>query len=160
MSSLMYRWGRLAARRPWRVIVAWLVVSVLLVAAAAGFGKQLEDSFVVPGLDSQQAVELQQAAQSDRAGLTAQVVVSPLDGRAHLADAGPERSDLAALEESVATLPNVVDTNTSISPDGTVASIRVQYPVVEELDPVDLENLKALADDARAWLDLADRDQR
>ena len=149
MSSLMYRWGRLAARRPWRIIFAWLVVSVFVLGAAAGFGKQLEDSFVVPGLDSQQAVELQQAAQSDRAGLTAQVVVAPLDPHVHLADAGHESSDLAALEESVPTLPNVVDTNTSISPDGTVASIRVQYPVVEELDPVDLENLKALAEDAR-----------
>ncbi len=79
MSSLMYRWGRFAARRPWRVIGAWLVVSVMVIVAAAGFGKALEDSFAVPGLDSQRAVDLQQAAQSNRAGLTAQVVVTPLD---------------------------------------------------------------------------------
>lgn len=149
MSSLMYRWGRLAARRPWRVIGAWLVVSVFVVAAAAGFGKELEDSFVVPGLDSQQAVDLQLAGQSDRAGLTAQVVVAPLDG-VSFPDSAAARVDLRALEESVATLPNVVDTSTSVSPDGNVALIRVQYPVVEELDPVDLENLKDLVADSRA----------
>ena len=79
MSGLMYRWGRFAAHRPWRVIGAWLIVSVFVIAAAATFGKELEDSFVVPGLDSQQAVDLQLAARSDRAGLTAQVVVAPLD---------------------------------------------------------------------------------
>lgn len=148
MSSLMYRWGRLAARRPWRVIGAWLLVSVFVVAAAAGFGKELEDSFVVPGLDSQQAVDLQLAGQSDRAGLTAQVVVAPLEG-VTFADSASARGDLRGLEESVATLPNVIDTTTSVSPDESVALIRVQYPVVEELDPVDLETLKDLVESAR-----------
>ncbi|MEO8106043.1 MAG: MMPL family transporter [Actinomycetes bacterium] len=150
MSSLMYRWGRLAARRPWRVIGAWLVLSVLVVAASASFGKQLEDSFVVPGLDSQEAVDLQLAAQSDRAGLTAQVVARPLDAGSTFGDSSRGRADLAALEEAVANLPKVIGAATVFSPDDSVALIRVQYPVVEELDPVDLDNLKSLVDAGRA----------
>ena len=149
MSRLMYRWGRLAARRPWRVIGAWLIVSVIIVAAAAGFGKELEDSFVVPGLDSQQAVDLQLAAQSDQAGLTAQVVVAPLDGGVVFPDSAAARADLARLEESVANLPHVSGTTTTVSPDESVALIRVQYPVVEELDPADLDNLKEVVADSR-----------
>ncbi len=149
MSSLMYRWGRLAARRPWRVIGAWLVVSVFVIAAAAGFGKELEDSFVVPGLDSQRAVDLQLSSESERAGLTAQVVVTPLDSRVGFPDSGRARADLEALEASVTTLPHVLGTSQSLSPDGRVALIRIQYPVVEELDPVDLDNLKALTAEAR-----------
>jgi RND superfamily putative drug exporter len=145
----MYRWGRFAARRPWRVIGTWLIVSVMVIVAAAGFGKKLEDSFAVPGLDSQQAVDLQQAAQSDRAGLTAQVVVTPLKSDVSLPDSPQAREDLAALEASLNALPRVLGTTTSVSPDGSVALVRVQYPVVEELDPVDLDNLKAAAADAR-----------
>ncbi len=149
MSSLMYRWGRFAARRPWRVIGAWIAVSVIVVAAAAGLGKELEDSFAVPGLDSQQAVELQQAASSDRAGLTAQVVTTPLDSGISFPDSATARQDLVSLERSLKGLPHVLGTATSLSPDGRVALVRVQYPVVEGLDPVDLDNLKEAVAGAR-----------
>ena len=63
------------------VIGAWLAVAVLVVGAAGAVGRELEDSFEVPGLDSQRAAELLERAGSDRAGLTAQVVVTPRDGR-------------------------------------------------------------------------------
>ena len=79
MSSILYRIGHGAAQRPWRVIAAWLVVAVAVVAASASFGRDLDDSFEVPGVDSQQAVELLSAAGSDSAGLTARVVITPLD---------------------------------------------------------------------------------
>ncbi len=144
MSGLLHRWGRLAARRPWRVIGVWLVVVVAVLAASAGFGRELEDSFVVPGLDSQQAVDLQVAAASDRAGLTAQVVVTPLDDDTRLDVASAGRSATDDLEAALADLPQVLGTTRTVSPDGQVALIRVQYPVVEQLDPEDLDTLKQL----------------
>ena len=145
MSGLMERWGRLAARRPWRVIGAWLMVSVFVVAAAATFGKQLEDSYAVPGLDSQRAVDLAASGGSDRGGLTAQIVASPLDGRVTFTDSPEARAELADVRASAAALPHVLGTSESVSPDGRVAMIRLQYPVIDELDPVDLENLKGIA---------------
>jgi RND superfamily putative drug exporter len=150
MSGLLYRWGRLAAMRPWRVIAVWLVVVVAVLAGSAGFGRELEDSFVVPGLDSQQAVDLQVAADSDRAGLTAQVVVTPRDDGTRLDVASAGRSATDELEAELADLPQVLGTTRTVSPDGRVALIRVQYPVVEQLDPVDLENLKELVTDSPA----------
>ena len=77
---MLYRLGRFSARRPWTVIGAWLAVAVLVIGAAGAVGRELEDSFEVPGVDSQQATELLERAGSDRAGLTAQVVLTPREG--------------------------------------------------------------------------------
>ena len=52
MSHLLYRVGHFCARRPWAVIGSWLVVSVLVIGASGAFGRELEDSFEAPGVDS------------------------------------------------------------------------------------------------------------
>lgn len=158
MSHALYRLGRLAARRPWAVISTWIVIAVAVVGASAAFGAELEDSFNVPGLDSQDALDLLSAAQSDRAGLTAQVVVTPLDDTATFFDSSDAQDALAEVQRGAALLPNVLGTNDpsgalaegpeaavssgSISEDGRIALIRVQYPVIEDLNFSDLDNLK------------------
>jgi RND superfamily putative drug exporter len=165
MTHGLYRLGRLAARRPWAVIGAWLVVAVLVIAASGAQGRDLEDTFDVPGLDSQQARELLTAAGSDRAGLTAQVVATPRDEGATFFDSPRARAALAEIQDGAAALPAVLGTSDpagalssgraaassgSVSPDGRVAVIRLQYPVIEELSRNDLEDLKELVGDARA----------
>ncbi len=159
MSHLLYRLGRFSARRPWAVIGSWLVVAVLVVAASGTLGRELEDSFEVPGLDSQQATELLAAAQSDEAGLTAQVVVTPRDDATTFFDSAAARKALARIRSGVTALPQVLGasdparaleagperavTSGAVSSDGRVALIRVRYPVLEALEAGDLENLKA-----------------
>jgi RND superfamily putative drug exporter len=156
MSSALYRLGRYAARRPWTVIGSWLVVAVLVVAASSAFGQKLEDSMGAPGLDSQRATDLLSAAGSDQAGLTAQVVVTPLDGATFL-DSAAARAALSEVRAAAADLPKVLGASDpvaagdgAISPDGRIAVIRLQYPVQAELAPADLENLKEFAADAAA----------
>ena len=165
MSHALYRLGRFAARRPWAVIGAWLVVSVLVIAASGAFGRELEAEGSVPGLDSQKATELLSAAQSDTAGLTAQMVVTPIDGSVSFFDSTDAQVALAEVQAGVAALPNVLGTSDpagalatgpeaaatsgSVSPDGRIAVIRVQYPVLEELNLGDLENLKKFGVEAR-----------
>ena len=58
MSHLLYRLGRFSARRPFAVIGSWLVVSVLVIGASGAVGRELEDSFEAPGVDSHRATEL------------------------------------------------------------------------------------------------------
>ncbi|MFG1819295.1 MMPL family transporter [Kribbella sp. NPDC049174] len=162
MSHSLYRLGRFAARRPWAVIGAWLVVSVLVVAASSTFGQKLEDSFGAPGVDSQHATDLLTSAGSEQAGLTAQVVVTPRDDQVTFFDSAEARAALSQVQSAAAALPHVLGTSDPagtptatpgvLSPDGRVAIIRLQYPVLEELDREDLENLKAFA--ARAGQDL------
>ncbi len=153
MSSLLYRIGHGAAQRPWRVIAAWLVVAVAVVAASASFGRDLDDSFEVPGVDSQRAVELLSAAGSDSAGLTARVVVAPLDPSATF-DAPEAQAELERLRGDLAMLPHVISVSDPLAPGGVsgderVAVMTVQYPVLEALDASDLERLLDAVDEAR-----------
>ena len=159
MSHLLFRLGRFSARRPFAVIGSWLVVSVLVIGASGAFGKELEDSFEAPGVDSHQASELLTAAGSDQAGLTAQLVVTPRDERATFFGSADARAALADLRTGAAALPHVLGTSDpagtlaagsevavrrgAVSADGRVAIIRIRYPVLEELRADDLENLKA-----------------
>ena len=73
LAQTLYRWGRYAARRPWNVIGAWLVLAVVVVGASATVDQEFEDSFGAPGLDSQKAADLLERAGSEQAGVTAQV---------------------------------------------------------------------------------------
>ena len=139
---------------------------MLVIAASGAFGEELEDTFEVPGLDSQEAIELLSAAQSDRAGLTAQVVMTPLDESVTFFDSADAQVALADVQAAVAGLPNVLGTSDpagalgagpdaaatsgAVSPDGRVALIRVQYPVMEDLTVGDLDSLKELGVAARA----------
>lgn len=150
MMSNLYRLGRYAARRPWRVIGAWLVISALVVATSSAFGQKLEESFGAPGVDSQHATDLLSAAGSDQAGLTAQVVVTPLDGGTTFQNSPAARAALARIQSAARDLPQVLEVGAgNVSPDGRVAIIRLQYPVLDKLEPSDLENLKAFGDEAR-----------
>lgn len=165
MSHAMHRLGRFAARRPWIVIGGWLVVAVLVIAASSTVGRDLQDTVEVPGLDSQQAVDLLTTAQSERAGLTAQVVVTLRDDSATFLDSSEARWALADLQARARALPNVLGTSDPagalaagreaaaargpVSPDGRIALVRVQYPTIDKLDPADLKRLKNLVAEAR-----------
>jgi RND superfamily putative drug exporter len=136
-------------------------MSVLVIGASSAFGQKLEESFGAPGLDSQAATDLLSAARSEQAGLTAQVVVTPLDDRATFFDSAGAQAALTRIHAAVSKLPHVLGTSVpagaltagpeaaassgALSPDGRIALIRVQYPVLEELDPGDLANLKEFA---------------
>ena len=158
MSHALYRLGRFAAEKPWTVIGAWVALAALVIGMSAGFGRELEDSFAVPGLDSQEAIDLLSEAQSDRAGLTAQIVVTPLDPTTTFFESASAQAELAKIQAGAAALEHVLFTTDpaaalaadpasaaqsgSVSPDGRVALIRVQYPVIEDLSASDLEALK------------------
>ncbi len=165
MSHALYRLGRLAARHPRRVIGAWLVAAVVIIACSATFGRDLGDSISVPGLDSQDAVDLLADAQSGRAGLTVHAVMTPLEEEATFFDSAEARADLLEVQDALSALPEVLDASDTagtiqngaetavkaglVSADGTIAIIRVQYPQVEELNADDLEKLKDIGDELR-----------
>jgi hypothetical protein len=62
-------WAGFAARRPWVVIATWAAVCVVVVTSAAAFGRELDDPFEAPGLDSHRATELLTQAGSADMGL-------------------------------------------------------------------------------------------
>ena len=71
-------------------------------------GGEPKDTIAVPGPDSQQAIDLLTEAQSDSAGLTAEVVVTPPEG-SFSSPPRPRRAGRGPGER--AALPNVIGTN-------------------------------------------------
>ncbi|MFF0473837.1 MMPL family transporter [Streptomyces sp. NPDC004284] len=169
LSKALLRLGASAARHPWRVIAAWLVAATLAVLAAVAFGGRTADSMTAPGLDSQRAAELIERAGTGQEGMTAQVVVTPLDGGATFFDDGA-RTALTRLRAEVKRLPHVLGTSDPagaldaggdtavrgglVSADGRIAVVRVQYPDQSRLSAEDLDALVELGDRLRAELPL------
>lgn len=170
LSKALLRLGASAARHPWRVIAAWLVAATLAVLAAVAFGGRNADSMTAPGLDSQRAAELIERAGTGQEGMTAQVVVTPLDGGATFFDHGGARTALTRLQTEVKRLPHVLGTSDPagaldaggdtavrgglVSADGRIAVVRVQYPDQSRLSAEDLDALVELGDRLRAELPL------
>ena len=165
MSAALERLGRFAAGHPWLVIGTWISLGLFVVTSSVAFGRHLEDPFEAPGLDSHQATTLLAKADSPAMGLGADVVLTPRDQAATFFDSSGARSDLARVQDAVAALPKVLATGDpagalragrragvesgTVSLDGRVALIRVQYPDRKDLGPGDLETLKALLDQLR-----------
>ncbi|MFJ2755549.1 MMPL family transporter [Nocardioides sp. NPDC087217] len=139
MSELLYRLGRSAATRPWTAIGAWVVLALVVIASSAAFGRELEESFEAPGLDSYQAAELLAEAQADEGGVTAHVVLQAPDAT----------TQVVPVEAALAELPHVQGTTSSVSQDGDIALVRVQYPAIEHLEASDLDKLKDAVADLR-----------
>ena len=151
MSGALERLGRFAARRPWVVIATWAAVCLVVLTTAASFGRELDDPFEAPGLDSQRATELLTRAGAGDMGLGADVVLTPRDPSENLFDSPQARADVARVQEAVAALPHVLGTSDPagvldagrqsavdsgvVSPDGEVALIRIQYPGRADLSP-------------------------
>lgn len=170
LSKALLRLGASAARHPWRVIAAWLVAATLAVLAAVAFGGRNADSMTAPGLDSQRAAELIERAGTGQEGMTAQVVVTPLDGAATFFDHDGARTALTRLQTEVKRLPHVLGTSDPagaldagrdtavrgglVSADGRIAVVRVQYPDQSRLSAEDLDALVDLGDRLRAELPL------
>ncbi|MFD9328459.1 MMPL family transporter [Streptomyces sp. NPDC060065] len=170
LSKALLRLGASAARHPWRVIAAWLVAATLAVLAAVAFGGRNADSMTAPGLDSQRAAELIERAGTGQEGMTAQVVVTPLDGAATFFDHDSARTALTRLQTEVKRLPHVLGTSDPagalgaggdtavrgglVSADGRIAVVRVQYPDQSRLSAEDLDALVDLGDRLRAELPL------
>ncbi|MFB9435015.1 MMPL family transporter [Streptomyces showdoensis] len=152
------------------MIAAWLVAATLVVLAAVAFGGRTTDSMTAPGLDSRRAAELIERAGTGQEGMTAHVVVTPLDDRATFFADDAARTALARLRAEVTGLPHVLGTSDPagaldagggsavrgglVSADGRIAVVRVQYPDQSRLSAEDLDALVELGDRLRAELPL------
>ncbi|WP_025619475.1 MMPL family transporter [Salinispora cortesiana] len=61
MRNALYSYGRLAARRPWQLLTAWLLVAAAVVGAWVTVGTSIDDAITIPGSDSSRAQEIQNA---------------------------------------------------------------------------------------------------
>src|ERR687893_631492 len=104
MSRALHRLGRFAVRRRRTVLLVWLVVAAALWSGATATGGGYSDDFRVPGVESQQALDVLTERFPEAAGGSAQVVVHARDG--DLDDPANVRA-LADLVDRVGDLPRV-----------------------------------------------------
>ena len=88
-----------------------MVVGVLVVTSAAAFGRDLDDPFEAPGLDSHRATELLAKAGSTDAGLGADIVLTPRDPGATFVDSPAAQADARPDPARGAALPVLATTD-------------------------------------------------
>ena len=106
MAELLYRLGKLSARRAWLVIAAWAVIFALAVGGYLIGSKGLTSSFDIPGTASGAVTDELQEKLPDFGGASGTVVFSTEDGSA-LTD--EQRADISALIADSGDLEDVSD---------------------------------------------------
>ena len=131
MSNLLYRWGRFAAGKPWRVIGCWVLVALAALSLKASFGGEVTDTVRVPGTEAQAAADLLNARFPSLGESSGQVVFADHDG--FLTDTGNRAAIAAALaamhsDPAVASVSDPFDPEEpTISADGRTAFSTVRY---------------------------------
>ena len=96
MSRLLYRLGHGSAAHPWRTIVAWVGIAVIVVGLGSVFGGEPQDDYDVPDARAQVGVDQLREHLPASGFASAQVVVHDRDGGA------PTAGQLDSLEERLA----------------------------------------------------------
>jgi putative drug exporter of the RND superfamily len=142
MSRLLYRIGAGAARHPWRVVSGWFLSALLLGALASAFGGAMQDSFKIPGSDTQRTNGLLVDRFPAMSGTSARVV-------AHTVTGAFDPSEFAEVGDALRAMPSVSDVPPpALSGDRQTAVFSVQYDVaVTEFEGTEaLDALEAAAE--------------
>ncbi|QYM65158.1 efflux RND transporter permease subunit [Microbacterium sp. Se5.02b] len=133
MSTLLSSLGRWSFRHPWRVLVSWLLALGIAGAGALVLGAGTDNTFSIPGTESQAGLEQLSRSFPQVSGTNAQFIVVAADGdqitdddyREHIEDAVDDLSDLDGV--LAATSPYDEMVNGMINDDDTAAIVRVQF---------------------------------
>ncbi|HYO39708.1 MAG TPA: MMPL family transporter [Nocardioidaceae bacterium] len=149
MSSLLFRLGRFAGRHPWRVIATWVLVAVVGVMLSSSYGGETDDSFRLPGAESQRGAEAIAQRFPQQSLFTSNVVLHAKEGL----DNPTARAAVTAVVDDLADDPHVVAVNdpydrraSTLSPDGTTAFVTVGY----DTEVIGVAEFEAAEDASRA----------
>jgi RND superfamily putative drug exporter len=130
MSTFLYRLARFAYRKRWLVLAAWLVLAIGAIVLATASGGKTNDSFTIPGTESQQASDLLAKKLPVVNGGQSQVVLATR-GLQTVTMASNQQAIELTLSE-LKKVPGVVAVSDpyatkTIAPNGHVALVTVQY---------------------------------
>ena len=118
MSHVLYRIGHFAGRHPWRVIGAWLVVAVSVFMLNTTTGGDYDETFSLPGSESQAAADAIQDRFPQETLYASNVIFHSEDGLT-----GPDQE--AVIQQAVEQLaagPNVIAVSSPYDPRGPTLS--------------------------------------
>ncbi|WP_010203410.1 MMPL family transporter [Salinibacterium sp. PAMC 21357] len=150
MAILLYRLGRFSFRHSWRVLIVWIVLVAGALGAGIALGGETQESFEIPGTESQAALDRLEAVFPSVAGAAATAVIVEEDGsRVENSEAVIKRITSAidridGIDSAVSPFDEYA--GKAISDDHTMAIIRVQFDGVgTEVTAATLEELIATA---------------
>ncbi|MEY2404474.1 MAG: putative drug exporter of the superfamily [Acidimicrobiaceae bacterium] len=153
MSAFLYRLGRNSARHPFRVLGLWLVAAIAVVALQGRAGGEFDNSFRVPGAESQHAADVLSNRFPSQGGQSARIVLHTDNGRlddaAHAATVIQARTQLAGGHDVAGVTDPFAAQAAAISSDGRTAYVDVTY-ALDKLTAAQLEDAKAVTNEARA----------
>ena len=133
MSTLLSSLGRWSFRHPWRVLVSWLLALGIAGAGALVLGAGTDNSFSIPGTESQAGLEQLSRSFPQVSGTSAQIIVVAADGDAITDD--PYRADIENAVDELGDLDGVLAANSPydemvtgmVNDDESAAIIRLQF---------------------------------
>ncbi|MER3394024.1 MAG: MMPL family transporter, partial [Microcella pacifica] len=105
MATLLYRLGRFAYRRAALVITVWVIALAAALGVGLSLGGQTDESFSIPGTESQEALDQLDQLFPEAAGTTVQAVVAPEDDS--LVTDADIRGEIDALMADLESIPGV-----------------------------------------------------
>lgn len=153
----LYTLGRWAWRHRGRVLCGWLAALVVLGLAVIGIGGNTQDSFDIPGTESQRAIDSLEHTFPQLSGTSAYLIVVAPDGssmqsehaRTLVSGAVKQLKKIDGVAEVVSPYSDL--TSISISDDKRAAMVQVQFE--NSLENVDPDSVSALKPTASALRD-------
>ncbi|QYH35656.1 MMPL family transporter [Salinibacterium sp. M195] len=150
MAILLYRLGRFSFRHSWRVLIVWILLVGGTLGAGIALGGETQESFEIPGTESQTALDRLEAVFPSEAGAAATAVIVDEDGsRVEDSEATIERitsaiDRISGIDSAVSPFSEFA--GKAISDDHSMAIIRVQFDGVgTDVTEATLEDLVATA---------------
>jgi putative drug exporter of the RND superfamily len=163
-TGALARWTRACATHPWRVVLGWIGIVIVLIGLVATIGGSLRDEFEIPGSETQKATDLIEAEfASEQGGVLNIVFAAPkgeqLDTPARKAAIEKATARLKSPEfkpkDGKAGLDSVGDpfSKDTVSDDGRIAYTEAQFD--QTIEPADRDEVVAVEDAVRETVEPA-----
>jgi putative drug exporter of the RND superfamily len=133
VSTFLYTLGRWSFRHPWRVLSAWLLILVLAGGGVALLAKGTDNTFTIPGTESQAGLEMLDRTFPQVSGASAEIIVVAADGASVRDQAYQDAIQKTTTEigtlDFVEAVTDPYDANISgsIADDNRAAIVRIQF---------------------------------
>ncbi|MGO2110151.1 MAG: MMPL family transporter, partial [Pseudoclavibacter sp.] len=133
MALILYRIGRFSFHNPWRVIVTWLALLGAALGVGVALGGEMQESFDIPGTESQEALDRLNSVFPEVAGASATVVVEAPVGES--VEGAVTSSAIDAAVDGIGDIDGIAQVvspfseyaTDAISADSQAAIIQVQF---------------------------------
>ncbi|MCW2604395.1 MAG: hypothetical protein JWN61_2530 [Pseudonocardiales bacterium] len=134
MATYLYRLAKFSFRRRWLILSVWMLVLIGAGVGAATLSRPSSDRFTIPGIESQQAIDIlaEKFPSASADGATARIVFVAKDGTSISATDGAAAIDgfIAAVKDqpNISSITDPIETGL-VSEDGTTTYVSITFTV-------------------------------